>query len=395
MTLSVRPKIYSLPSYSLTGDLIGFLRCGLQYRYTKIGRLPPARPVQLWFGEFIHGVLEEAYRRHKDETLRGASRPFPWPPETIEEIRTLIKARLAARGLVAWDEILERTSDARAETAINDLGPHLFPIIHRAEVRLYGARMLPPIEEAYKVREADRYEMVGIVDVVTHLELNDPAHRANPLVQHFLKTFATLPPPKFELVIDYKGMRRPPNLGLTKGSLWEQYAWQVQTYAELRRKQTDAFPVAAGVLLYVNELHPTSSDLESLKREVNDGLTDVRPAPGSAAERLLKEWTPGKPLPNLPLEFRLARAIRVVPVTYKSVAQALDEFDRVVKRIETCRGKEIVGGSVIDSWERNSNDESSCTVCDSRTFCPDYQAKFARKHGELRPRLPAVRSKGG
>lgn len=394
MTLSVRPKVYSLPSYSLTGDLIGFLRCGLQYRYTRIGRLPPSRPVQLWFGEFIHGVLEEAYRRFKDAASGGTSPAFPWSIETIEDIRALIKARLAARGLVAWDEDLEKIGDARAEAAINDLGPYLFPIIHRAEVRLYGARMLPAIDRKLEFREADRYEMVGIVDVVTHLELNDPAHRGNPVVQYLLKSLATLPPPKFEVIIDYKGMRRSPSLGLVKGSLWDQYEWQVQTYAELRRKQADAFPVAAGVLLYVNELSPTQSDLELLKREIRDGLTDVPPPPGSPAEKMLKDWAPGKPIPTLPIEYRLARALRIVPVTYKSIEKALAEFDQVVKRIETCRGKELAGGSVLDSWERNSDDESSCTVCDSRTFCPDYQGKYARRHGETFPRLPAVRSKG-
>src|SRR6516162_5674897 len=99
MALSIRPKIYSLPSYSLTGDLLGFLRCGLQYRYTRIGRLPSARPVQLWFGEFIHGVLEEAFRRYRDSVVKGNPFPPPWPVATLDDIRQLIKARLGARGL--------------------------------------------------------------------------------------------------------------------------------------------------------------------------------------------------------------------------------------------------------------------------------------------------------
>src|SRR5436309_250178 len=103
MQLAKRPPIYSLPAYSLTGDLLGFMRCGLQYRYTRIGQLPSSRPVQAWFGSFIHGVLEEAYRRYAAGQESGQLPP-PWPAEVIDDIRQLIKRRLAAQGLFPWDE---------------------------------------------------------------------------------------------------------------------------------------------------------------------------------------------------------------------------------------------------------------------------------------------------
>ena len=79
-------------------------------------------------------------------------------------------------------------------------------------------------------------------------------------------------PERFELIVDYKGSRRPPNLKSISGqnpSLWDQYEWQVLTYAELRAKQIGSKPVAAGIVIYVNELLPLEGDLFDLEREVS------------------------------------------------------------------------------------------------------------------------------
>ena len=47
MKLSTRSKSYMIPEYNLTGDLLSFLTCNLQYRYQNKGTLPPfASPAQ-------------------------------------------------------------------------------------------------------------------------------------------------------------------------------------------------------------------------------------------------------------------------------------------------------------------------------------------------------------
>lgn len=86
--VTVKSKPYIIPNYNLTGDLLSYLKCPLQYRYYNKAALPPSKPVQLWFGEFIHGVMEEAYARwNEDSPQYERYKRFPWNWRTdIREI---------------------------------------------------------------------------------------------------------------------------------------------------------------------------------------------------------------------------------------------------------------------------------------------------------------------
>ncbi len=110
------------------------------------------------------------------------------------------------------------------------------------------------------------------------------------------------------------------------------------------------------------------------------------PVAGTEADKLIRSWREKDKIPALPLDYRLDRMMRVVVTTPRSIQDSLEQFDKVVARIEICRGKELQHGFIIQTWEKNSSDESTCTACDARTFCPSYGK-------EVSPSLPAVRTK--
>ena len=370
MQLSIRKPLYELPPYSLTGDILSFQTCPLQYRYNNLGGLPPSRPVQLWFGQFIHGVLEEAYRRYSADRQR----PPPWPEDEVKEIARRISRRLTAQGLMARSSDLEELGVRRAERAVNLLGPHLLPLINRVEVRLSGARSIDRSQMSIAWREyrnLDRYELVGVIDVVSHVELS-VSSSANVLVSAVRRPIHALPP-KFEIIVDYKGMRRPSTIRQHGRLDLATYEWQLQNYANLRERQLEGPPVVAGVLLFLNELHLTRSDMRSWREETQEGTTDIPCDPS---------WRVPEDVPD---DTKLRRAIHVTAVSAESQSRALAEFDAVVQKIEACRGLELSGQSLFAAWIGNPEDKGTCDACDAKTFCPEL-AK--RSRASLRPRLP-------
>ncbi|MGD9560924.1 MAG: PD-(D/E)XK nuclease family protein [Pyrinomonadaceae bacterium] len=385
LTHKTEPEI--IPQYSLTGDLISYLRCGLQYRYYSGSSLPPSRPVQQWFGEFIHGMLENAYR------IWSAAAPvFPWPcnptmpraspPAGRQEydlgtIGDIVEASLRAQGKNPRSRATRENAYQRVERAVNELGPHLFPLIALAEEKVIGTRTIPG---AAGLRST-RYELHGVIDVVTEIELTEATH-TNVIAEAIRNACPGLAG-NFEVIVDYKGARRP-TLG---HPYWHQGNWQVQTYAWLRMRQPESRPVAAGVLLYVNELLPSQDDIADLQGEVARGETDVIPPRGSRDEYLLNTWVRGAAVPEFSFEFRFRRAIHIIPVDDASRVVATNEFDNVVRQIEECVGHEEVAGRIIDNWGP-TGDDATCIACDFRHFCPNPSPRGDRPHVVTAPPAP-------
>jgi len=390
VTLSVRRNPYVVPSYSLTGDLLSHLSCGLQYRYQNRGALPPSKPVQLWFGQFIHGTMEEAFRRWRDN-----QQPLPWSDGEIQSVADTVLRRLTARGIQFQRFIVLGIGIERAAQAINRFGPILFPLITECEVKLKGIRQLPP-DVPRLVRESDYYEVTGVVDVITSAQLAE-ARDGNTLAAQ-LQGGAD----RFEVIVDYKGMRRP-GQDDPANQAWYHHAWQVMTYAWLRAQQTGSQPVQSALLLYLNELAPGTEDMDKLYEDVIETSpisTDVSPT-GANLENLTRwrankrEWSaridtwedqianwwrterrdgatfprmPQMPTPLSP-DFLMKRAVRVIPIDLESIQANLGHFDEEVGTIERSVALEVQTGRLINSWRATPREEN-CTICDFRHFCP-------------------------
>ena len=376
MKLEVRGAEHLVPSYSLTGDLLSYLRCRLQYRYHNGSSLPPSRPVQLWFGSFLHGTLEMCYRYWTEAFLNGKQPPsFPWPctkhewrrpvpswqEHDIGKFASAVEDSLRQRGVRARSAATRDSAYHRIELAVNELGPHLFPLIASAERKVIGTRPVP--KSQVKLRCAS-YEVHGVIDVLTHMTLSK-APDDNLIRRHVQAACENLQG-TFEVIVDYKGFGRP----LKDDPSWKQGEWQIQTYSWLRERQAEALPVAAGILIYINELTPGDKEMMDLKRGLLDGTADVRPEKGSRDEQILRMWRTGTATDQLSLDFRLRRAIRVIPISSESLQQALAEFDDVVRRAEEDIAREANGLNILESWSPDCSDNDTCVACDFKHFCP-------------------------
>ena len=176
------------------------------------------------------------------------------------------------------------------------------------------------------------------------------------------------------MIVDYKGMRRPP----TNSAEWQLYEWQLQTYAWLRERQPDSLPVRAGLIVFINELWPSVSDVQKLKEDMANDATDVRPANNTDDLRIVLKGPRGDRPYGLSWQFRLSRSLRLVNVEEDAQANALDRFDEIVTDIEHAVAQELRTGSITNAWPTPKDPSSvrdMCVACDFKGICPtsDYR----------------------
>jgi len=141
---------------------------------------------------------------------------FRFPRGWKEEIRVIemnVNRRLRAKGLLPpprlfcpYDETMRTQglcpdanhphpllASQRAEAAINTWGPHLFPLIDNAEVKLKGCRDLV----GYKpnVHRAQTYGITGVVDVISAVSLKK--EKKENQILHYIHTH-----PEIQAIID-------------------------------------------------------------------------------------------------------------------------------------------------------------------------------------------------
>ena len=238
------------------------------------------------------------------------------------------------------------------------------------------------------ISRSNYYGINGVVDVLTSMKINKTVEQSNldnynnKIIEYLKKD------PGFqekisqydegdyyEIIIDYKGMKRPPIImkDSKAENKWENHKQQILTYSWLRSQQESSKPIIAGIIFYLNELVPSKEDLVLIKEELNDNLTDVGYKYTNDVE-LINKWEEEDKAPELSTDFKIDRSIRIINVDAEEQENSLLKFDSVVAKIEDSLIKEMKGCKIQEAWKGDS-DERTCSACDFRTFCKNNSVK--------------------
>lgn len=378
-----KQKSNIIPEYSLTGDLLSYLRCNKQYRYQKKGNWKSTNPVQVWMGEFLHKMMARGYKLYKNNPGRRMN-SYDWEddlrPLEIEIYNQLNSVGIRPPGyqFCRYDQSIndarscndakhphKTLASERAEQALKIIGEIIYPHISEVERKLKGIKNMPNYVSGED--RSSKYGLTGVVDVISSINLFD---QSTSLLVDRVSTIISNSnmDDEFEIIIDYKGSRRPPTND-TSNLTWLHHEWQITEYAWLRKLQNQGIPVKIGIVIYINELVPSKREMWELKNEIKQGKTDILPLFNHDIQAI-KSYQKSNVVPNLTNQFRLNRAFKIIDISQKTIQNALQQFDKIVREVETNINIETAGGIPLLIW-KGFPEEKKCTICNLKTFCLD------------------------
>jgi len=229
--------------YSVTGDILAYELCSLQYAAFAVRKYEPALVVQLFYGTIIHQVLDRAHAHYRGEL--GVPRGSMPTKSDIDRYFSEVENALMARRIRAVSKVRDQARGILHR--FNEIeGPALYPRVLDTECRLQA--------------DQGAFILHGNVDVLVASEDGNAASVE---------------------IWDYKGASKPS----ASDPSYQRYVFQMQVYAELYRQKTGVAPAKA-VLYFLNELSgfdaPTARPANALL-EVNLEPAAVTTALGSFA----------------------------------------------------------------------------------------------------------------
>ncbi len=211
--------------YSVTADVLSFLRCNRQYGHFAVSGFEPAHTVQIYYGILIHQVLDRAHAHYAGLRDPNTKNRIPTDQDIeyyFNEVDTALRAR-GIRSVRAFMQASERDAALRRIKLFNKIeGPHLYPRVRDTEHRLQS--------------DQGDYLLHGTVDVLA----DAPG-------------WLTGMKPE---IWDYKGGHSPNH----NGEDFRRYEFQMLVYADLYRERNGSYPEKA-ILYFLGELDDATHSL--------------------------------------------------------------------------------------------------------------------------------------
>lgn len=349
MQLSICRSGDASVSFNLYDDLAAFAHCRLKKRPAVYSQTTQSR----LSGIFLDFAWREAIRHYSFEQQNGRSNPPPWSDAATKTLLRRSIGRLMTGRILPPHSRPAAIEFAETKAVINEFGAAFFPLIQQTGVSVKGARLIPEYKfpSAWRSVAANWYEIVADTDIITQKQLDNPNPESEELRSVICAALPRKLPRQFEIVIIYKGQRRPLSENAAAGDLhsdWNIDQWCIHSLAHLRHHQAQTPPVIAGMVIYLNELCPTFDALATFADEMEQRSTDIVPPKSSLMEKGLRGWNKIPTVlryranrPQLPFAFRLNRAIRLFKITPQTIKKALKTVDNIVIRLAIYRSRSM------------------------------------------------------